>query len=50
MLIDISGRAQAELDKNGGKPSPDRSVTDFSNSSPNVVRADDTAAVATSWE
>ena len=46
VLIDISGRVQAELDKNGGKPSPDRSVTDFSNSSPNVVGADDIAAVA----
>ena len=40
VLIDISGRVQAELDKNGGKPSPDKSVTDFSNSSPNVVGAD----------
>ena len=46
VLIDISGRVQAELDKNGGKPSPDKSVTDFSNSSPNVVTADDIAAVA----
>ena len=46
VLIDISGRVQAELDKNGGKPSPDKSVTDFSNSSPNVVGADDIAAVA----
>ena len=46
VLIDISGRVQAELDKNGGKPSPDKSVTDFSNSSANVVGADDIAAVA----
>lgn len=46
VLIDISGRVQSELDKNGGKPSPDKSVTDFSNSSPNVVTADDIAAVA----
>lgn len=46
VLIDISGRVQKELDRNGGRPSPDRSVTDFSNSSPNVVTADDIAAVA----
>ncbi len=46
VLIDVSGRVQAELDKNGGKPSPDKSVTDFSNSSPSVVGADDIAAVA----
>ena len=48
VLIDISGRVrvQAELDKNGGKPSPDKSVTDFSNASANVVGADDIAAVA----
>lgn len=46
VVIDISGRVQSELDKNGGKPSPDTSVTDFSNSSANVVTADDIAAVA----
>ena len=46
VLIDVSGRVQAELDKNGGKPSPDKSVTDFSNSSPSAVGADDIAAVA----
>ena len=46
VLIDLRGRVQAELDKNGGRPSPDKSVTDFSNSSPNVVGADDIAAVA----
>jgi len=46
VLIDISGRVKAELDKNGGRPSPDRSVTDFSNNSPNVVGPDDIAAVA----
>jgi kynurenine formamidase len=45
VLIDISGRVQSELDKNGGKPSPDKAVTDFSNASPNVVGADDIAAV-----
>jgi kynurenine formamidase len=46
VLIDISGRVQAELDKNGGRPSPDKETTDFSNSSPNVVTADDIDAVA----
>lgn len=46
VLIDISGRVQKELDKNGGKPSTDKSVTDFSESSSNVVTADDIAAVA----
>ncbi len=45
VLIDISGRVQRELDKNGGKPSPDKSVTDFSESSPNVVTVDDIAAI-----
>ena len=45
VLVDISGRVQAELDKNGGNPSPDTSATDFSNSSPNVVTADDIEAV-----
>lgn len=45
-MIDISGRVQSELDKNGGKPSPDKSVTDFSNASANVVTADDINAVA----
>ena len=45
VLIDISGRVEMELAKNGGEPSPDVSVTDFSNSSPNVVTADDIAAV-----
>ncbi len=46
VVIDISGRVQAELDKNGGKPSPDRAVTDFSNGSANVVTAGDIDAVA----
>ncbi len=46
VVIDISSRVQAELDKNGGKPSPDTSVTDFSDNSPNVVTADDISAVA----
>lgn len=45
VLVDISGRVKMELAKNDGLPSPDVSVTDFSNSSPNVVTADDIAAV-----
>lgn len=46
VLIDISGRVQSELDKNGGKPSPDTSVTDFSEDSANVVTADDINGIA----
>ncbi len=46
VVIDISGRVQAELDKNGGRPSPDRKVTDFSDDSGNAITADDIAAVA----
>jgi hypothetical protein len=45
-LIDISGRVQAKLDKNGGNPSPDTAVTDFSEASANVVTADDIDALA----
>jgi kynurenine formamidase len=45
VLIDITGRVDMELAKNGGIPSPDTSVTDFSNSSPNVVTAEDIEAV-----
>ncbi len=46
VLIDISGRVQSELAKNGGKPSPDLKVTNFSEKSSNVVTADDIAAIA----
>jgi kynurenine formamidase len=46
VVIDIASRVEAELAKNGGKPSPDKSVTDFSNASNNVVTADDIAGVA----
>ena len=46
VLIDISARIQSELDKNGGLPSPDTSVTNFSDDSGNAVSADDIAAVA----
>jgi kynurenine formamidase len=45
VLIDISGRVQRELEKNNGKPSPDPQVTDFRETSANVVTADDIAAV-----
>jgi kynurenine formamidase len=50
VLVDISGRVQAELDKNGGRPSSDTGVTDFSNDSGNAVMADDIAAVADQLE
>lgn len=46
VVIDISGRVQAELDKNGGKPNPDKGVTNFSDDSGNAVTAGDVAAVA----
>ena len=46
VMVDISGRVATELAKNGGVPSNDKSVTDFSNASGNVVTADDIAAVA----
>jgi len=45
VYIDISARVDTELAKNGGTPSPDKSVTDFSNNTNNVVTADDIAAV-----
>ena len=45
VMIDISGRVDTELAKNGGVPSADKNITDFSNSSPNVVGADDIAAI-----
>jgi kynurenine formamidase len=50
VLIDISGRVDTELAKNGGTPSPDAGVTDFSNSTNNVVGAGDIAAVEASIE
>lgn len=46
VLIDIGPRVRAELEKNGGRPSPDVSVTDFSDKSPNVVTADDISSIA----
>lgn len=45
VLIDISGRVRAELDKNGGKPSANPATTDFRDKGPNVVTADDIARV-----
>ncbi len=45
VFIDLGARVQKELDKNGGKPSPDTAVTDFSNGSANVVTAADIEAV-----
>jgi kynurenine formamidase len=50
VLIDISGRVDTELAKNGGSPSADTSVTNFSNSSNNVVGAGDIAAIEDSIE
>jgi kynurenine formamidase len=46
VLVDISARIQAELDRNGGRPSPDTSVTNFSDDSGNAITADDISAVA----
>jgi len=46
VFIDVSRRVKKELAKNGGKPSPDVSVTDFSDSSRATVRAADITAVA----
>lgn len=46
VFIDISSRVRAVLDKNGGRPSPDKNVTDFSNGSNAVVTAADIDAVA----
>jgi len=46
VVIDISGRVKDELAKNGGKPSPDLAITDFSDSSKNTIGADDIAAIA----
>lgn len=46
VLIDVSHRVKAELEKNGGKPSSDLKVTDFSDSSSATIRAADVRAVA----
>ncbi len=46
VFIDVSTRVGAELARNGGRPDPDQSVTDFSDSSRATVRAEDIDAVA----
>ena len=46
VVIDISERVRRELAKNGGRPSPDRKVTDFSETSGAVVTAEDIDRVA----
>lgn len=46
VLIDVSKRVKAELAKNGGTPSPDLTITDFSDSSSATIRAADIRAVA----
>jgi len=45
VFIDVFDRVKRELDKNGGVPSPDISITDFSNSSRATVRAVDIEGV-----
>jgi kynurenine formamidase len=44
--VDISQRIATELAKNGGQPSPDLAVTDFSEGSPNNVTVADIDAIA----
>lgn len=46
VMIDVSARVERELRKNGGRPSPDTSVTNFSDTSQATVRASDIDAVA----
>lgn len=46
VYIDISQRIQRQLDRNGGTPSPQKSVMDFSEASSNNVTAQDIEAVA----
>ena len=45
VYVDISDRVKAELAKNDGEPSPDLSVTDFSQTSQATVRLEDIKAV-----
>lgn len=45
-FVDISARVAAELGKNGGKPSPDPSVTDFGEASGNSVTPADLEKIA----
>ena len=46
VMIDVSARVAEELKKNDGKPSPNLSITDFSDSSMATIRASDVRAVA----
>lgn len=46
VFVDVSDRVRRELGKNGGQPSPDLEITDFSNSSKATVRPEDIEAVA----
>ena len=46
VLVDVSDRVRDELAKNGGMPSPNTSITDFSDSSRATVRAEDIEAIA----
>lgn len=46
VYVDISDRVRKELAKNGGRPSPDPSVTNFDNDSGNNVSAADIDAIA----
>jgi kynurenine formamidase len=46
VIIDISERVRRELAKNGGRPSPDRNITDFSENSGSVVTAEDVEAIS----
>lgn len=45
VFVDVSARVTKELEKNGGLPSSDPNVTDFSNASEATVRARDIEAV-----
>ncbi len=46
VLIDVSNRVKAELEKNDGQPSTDLNITDFSDNSQATIRAADIRAVA----
>jgi len=46
VMLDISHRVNQELRKNGGVPSADKNVTNFSESSSAVVTADDIISIA----
>ena len=50
VLIDIGPRVRKELAKNGGVPSPNKSVTDFSDTSEAVVTAADIDSIADQLE